>query len=150
MDYAARMLNFTTKFAVDFPTMVEWKTGDVLQGYGTVFFTDESKMICGVRAGVFSDICSVDLGYPAICIAAREEGETLKHLLCDCPDPAWVKLQTLGQAFFEDLREISSCKVEEQLYFVNAMDWLWRSEPAGLCPPTLTTAVWDQNAYLPY
>lgn len=43
-----RKPSFKKNFAVGFPTKAEWKTGDVFQDYNIVFFTDGSKMFCGL------------------------------------------------------------------------------------------------------
>lgn len=34
---------------------VEWKTNDMLRGYNTVFLTDETKVVCGFDAEIFSN-----------------------------------------------------------------------------------------------
>lgn len=54
--------SFAGNFGVDFPTRVEW-TDDVLHGYGTVFFNDESIMVYGADAGFFSDKHNVAESY---------------------------------------------------------------------------------------
>lgn len=48
---------------VDFPTGVELKTGVELQGLYIVFFTDISKMVCGVGEGYSSNTHSVGESY---------------------------------------------------------------------------------------
>lgn len=42
---------------------LQWRTGDVLQNYDTVFFIDESKIACGVNVGIFLDTYSVAVSY---------------------------------------------------------------------------------------
>lgn len=39
----------------ELPTMAEWKTGEGLQGYDTLFFIDGSKMVNGAVAGPIQD-----------------------------------------------------------------------------------------------
>lgn len=48
MSCATRKPSFMKHFAVDFPKRAEWKTGELLEGYDTVFFTDGSKMVLEV------------------------------------------------------------------------------------------------------
>lgn len=43
---------------MDFPRRVEWKIGDVLQIYDTVFFTGGTKMICAVGLPEFTSVPS--------------------------------------------------------------------------------------------
>lgn len=40
-----------------------------------------------------------------------EEGEMNKQFLCDCS--ALARTRTLGKSFFENLKEVSSCRIEE-------------------------------------
>lgn len=145
--------NFKRYFTVDFPTKAMWKTGGMLQGYDTLFFTDESKN--GVE--VFSDTHSVaesyglkDLSVYSKCKCHRywkstdawawPEAKGPMQERSDCPVLARAKLQTLDKPSLRDLREISSFRIAELLSSVKATSWLWRSESAGLYPLALTTA----------
>lgn len=49
---------FPTNYAT-FLTRAEWKTGDVLQDYDTIFFSDRSKVVYEVGALIFSDTHNV-------------------------------------------------------------------------------------------
>lgn len=50
MDHVTCKPDFTGNIAVNFSTKAECQTVGALQDYDIVFFTDKSKMVCGVGA----------------------------------------------------------------------------------------------------